>query len=168
VTLPVEPRCKCGRSRSARHPSRCEAGHALPGGDVGQRTRFPAGEPGPALRHGARSALVRSAALPEQAELRAALAERERAVLTDAGGAEDATEVRKDLTRRFVEASTLSAFLFDRIATLGPFGTSGRLRPVVPVYLKAIETERTLALALGLERKARPVKFEDLVNGKAS
>jgi hypothetical protein len=110
---------------------------------------------GAALRHGGRSTRVRQALLPEQAETLARLAERRTAIEADLGGAEALSEISRDLVARYLETSTIAEYLAGVLVANGPLTARGRARSALSAYLQVLDRQHRLALALGVERKAR-------------
>jgi hypothetical protein len=129
-------------------------GTFTPGNLVGASTRFQPGNLS-AVRSGERSWLIRHALAPGQEGLRDALASDRAAIVGDLG--EDVSTVTGRLIDSLLETIALKTWAVERIAEVGPWGPSGRLRPVVGVFLKAVETQRQLSVTIGLARRAKPV-----------
>jgi len=126
--------------------------------DTAQRAacgRFEQGKPGPALKTGARSALVKAGALPEQAEAVAAMQERRAIFVADLGG--DLSQLQADTLERYQQACLVADYLFDNIARLGALTGKGRTRAAVSAYLRVLDRQVRLAQLLGIERRARKV-----------
>jgi hypothetical protein len=104
------------------------------------------------------------AGLPEQADVRAMLAEREAALVLDLGGEANIGVTKRELTTRFIEASTILTFLGGNILKFGVLTTKGRQRAAVGTYLQVLDRVMRLAATLGLERQAKQVpSIEDFL-----
>jgi hypothetical protein len=125
--------------------------------------RFRKGEPGPALRHGGRSRLVAAGLLPEQAEAREALAERVAAIVADLGGAEALTALADGMVERHARLELVDDYLFANVQRLGPLTGKGRTRAALTAWLAVVDRLQKSAMALGLERRAKPVNPLDAV-----
>lgn len=111
--------------------------------------RFVAGCPGPALKTGSFSALVRSgAATGEQNAVAAARLEL-RSELGDVG------IVKGSLADSFVELDAVRNYLGTRLAAEGPLTAKGRTRALLTAYLAVVDRQVRLAQVLGIERHAR-------------
>jgi hypothetical protein len=139
-------------------------GRFAPGNEVG--VQFAPGnsngrqfEPGnrAALRHGAYSERVQSASLPEQAGVRAVLAEKRLAVIADLGGPGELSAVKADMVDRWVETGAIVDYLARRLVEQGPLTAKGRTRAALMAYLSTLDRHHRLAVALGLERRSKPV-----------
>jgi hypothetical protein len=120
-----------------------------------------------ALRHGLYSRQVREALLPEQAEARAAIAEQRRAIEEDLGGAESLSAITRDLIGRYVELRLIADFLAHQLAAVGPLTGKGRTRSALVAWLGVVDRQQKLAIALGLERKAKRVpSLAEVLDGK--
>jgi hypothetical protein len=113
------------------------------------------------LKHGARSALAHAGELPEQAEARAAVAERERAIVSDLGGA--LTEIAMGQVRRHVRLELVAEAVWQNVQAIGPLSAKGRARSALNAWLQIVDRLHRSALALGLERRSRPVDPLDAV-----
>lgn len=143
--------CRCGAPANPKHKDRCRRGHPLKDNTL-------------SLIHGARSRRVMHAGLPEQAELRALLQEKEAGLVADLGGAANVGVAKRELTTRFVETSAILSFLGGNILKFGVLTTKGRQRAAVATYLQVLDRITRLALALGLERQAKQVpSIEDFL-----
>ncbi|MGE0363251.1 MAG: hypothetical protein AB7H93_13325 [Vicinamibacterales bacterium] len=110
-----------------------------------------------ALRHGLYSRQVREALLPEQAEVRAALAEQRKAIEDDLGGADALSQMTRDLIGRYVELRLVGDFLAHQLATVGPLTGKGRTRAATSAWLAVVDRQNKLALTLGLERRTKRI-----------
>ena len=107
------------------------------------------------FKHGGRSAQVRGALLPEQAERFARLAERRQAIEQDLGGADALSQIGRDLVTRYLETSTIAEFLAGVLVANGPLTPRGRARSALNAFLQVLDRQHRLALALGLERRSK-------------
>lgn len=124
---------------------------------------FRRGEPGPALRHGGRSRLVAALGTPEQADARAALAERTSAIVADLGGHEALTALAAGMVERHARLELVADYLFENVQRLGPLTGKGRTRAALTAWLAVVDRLQKSAMALGLERKSKPVNPLDAV-----
>lgn len=95
--------------------------------------------------------------LPEQAEARAALAERVAAVVADLGGMDGLSTVAAGLVERHARLELVSDYLFERLERLGPLTAKGRTRAALSAWLSVVDRLHRSALALGMERRAKPI-----------
>lgn len=137
-------------SESPPAGGRDEKGKFGPDNLFGIEHRFRPDEPGPAVKNGERSWLIRHALAPGQEGLRAALATDRAAIVADLG--DDLSVVTSRLVESLLETIALKTWAIERIANVGPWGPGGRLRPVVGVFLKAVETQRQLSVTIGTKR----------------
>ena len=124
------------------------------------------GFPGPALRDGRRSELVRAGIRADGADMRAVLNERTSAIVADRGG--DVGEVMTQTIRRFVETTAISEHLLDNILAFGPLTGKGRQRAAVTAYLACVDRLTRLATIIGVERKPRVVSFAEQIRAAAA
>jgi hypothetical protein len=110
-----------------------------------------------AMTHGAFSRQVRGALLPEQSEALAALDAERRLIEDDLGGAESLSVLTRDLVTRYQELSLVADHLGRKLVTEGPLTTKGHQRAALTAYLSVVDRLHRLAIALGLERKAKRV-----------
>lgn len=129
----------------------------LPASGRDERGCFAVGHPGPRLKHGVYSTLVQGGSLPEQAETIAALAERQREIETDLGGAEHLSRVHRDAVRDLLRLELITEFLFGRLLEAGPLTGKGRTRAATMTYLQVLDRVHRLRQMVGLQRQARPV-----------
>ena len=115
------------------------------------------GHPGPALKSGAYSRLVREAALPEQAEVRAMLADAEAAIVADVGGIDAISTMKRDLIGEYQTLWVVARHLSDNIVARGPLTPKGKQRAALTAYLSVVDRLTRLAGILGLDRKARDI-----------
>lgn len=133
----------------------------LPADGRDVRGRFTLGNTA-ALVHGGRSQRVAAGLLPEQAEARALMREREQAIVRDLGG--DLSQVKADMVTRYLETALIADFLADNIARHGALTGKGRTRAAVTAYLQVLDRQHRLALLLGLERRQkRAVSLADVL-----
>jgi hypothetical protein len=116
-----------------------------------------------ALRHGQRSRQVAAAALAEQAELRAALAEKRRAIHADLG--DRLNTIGEDLIDRYLELDVMASWLGDNVMKHGMLTGKGRTRAAVFSLLAVTNQQVRLAEKLGIERRERAVSPSEYVNG---
>jgi hypothetical protein len=135
---------------------RSTTGRFVVGNPIGVETRFKPGN-GQALVSGAQSWLVRHGLADGQQGVAEALALDKAGMLADLGGVETVSVIKSRLVDSLLETIALKRWCADRISAVGPWGPSGRLRPVVGTFLKAVECQRQLSVTLGLGRKARRV-----------
>ncbi len=119
-----------------------------------------------ALRHGARSEQVKVAALPEQAEMRAALAARRHEIEADLGGT--VSRLSSDMVGRYIELSVVADYLGGRLIADGPLTTKGRQRASLTAYLAVVDRLHRVATALGLERRQKPVNPLEAIHRAAA
>jgi len=141
ANAPIEP------SRETAAPGAvCRwCGQVHPGG------RNIAGCPGPALKTGEHSALVRSGEANGRADVVAA----ERAKLRDELGV--AGIVKGSLADTFVELAAVQNYLGGRLATEGPLTAKGRTRALLSAYLSVTDRLVRLAQVLGIEPRVKDV-----------
>ena len=118
--------------------------------------RFAAGNVA-AMVHGGRSRQVRTAALPIQADVRATLASKRAAIASDLGGEGNLTQLQQDLINRYVETDAVADYLAGTLVTAGALTPRGRSRAALTAYLQVLDRQHRLAVALGLERRAKAV-----------
>jgi hypothetical protein len=155
--------------RPAESESRGESEPISPSAEVPARGRnrgqFVKGEPGPGLRHGGRSILVRLALVDAR---RAALGEHRAAILTDLGGYENVGTLKADLVERYLETSLIAEWLGGNLLVDGVLTAKGKTRAAATLYLQVLDRLHRLTTLLGLERRARPVQNPaDWIEGKA-
>jgi hypothetical protein len=121
------------------------------------RGRFTRGNRG-ALKSGQYSRAIATAELPEQSEVRAILAEREAAIVTDLGGREALSTMQVDLVRDYQTLHCIASYLESRIVREGPITAKGRTRAAVAVLLSIVDRKMRVAQLLGITRAARPVE----------
>jgi hypothetical protein len=114
--------------------------------------RFVRGRPGPALKTGAYSQLIRSGEYAGSRELLAASREE---LYAELGG--DLPAVKRSMADAFVELGAVRDYLGGRLAVEGPLTTKGYTRALLSAYLSVIDRQVKLAQLLGIERKAKPV-----------
>jgi hypothetical protein len=125
------------------------------------------GFPGPALTHGARSALVRAGELPGEEGAAVARTERQEGIVADLGGEDALSTVARDQAGRYAELSIVADHLWDNIGRNGVLTTKGRQRAALTAYLQVQDRLVRLAQMLGVERKAkRTLSPLDYVNGR--
>jgi hypothetical protein len=125
---------------------------------------FRKGEPGPALRHGGRSRLVAAGAMPEQAEARAALAERVAAIVADLGGPDVLSTLGAGQVDRHARLELVDTYLWANLERLGPLTGKGRTRAALTAWLAVVDRLQKSATTLGLERKSKHVDtFESAI-----
>jgi hypothetical protein len=113
--------------------------------------------PGAPIRHGARSGRVANLELPEQAEARAALADRVQAILVDLGGPAGLSTVATGLAERHAKLELVSEYLFDRLQRFGPLTGKGYTRAALTGWLAVVDRLHRSAVTLGLERRSKSV-----------
>ncbi len=119
------------------------------------------------LKHGARSARVKAALLPEQAEALAALAEKRIGIENDRGGVEGMAVIARDMVTRYIELDNVATWLSDNLQRHGALTGKGRQRAALTAYLGIVDRQVRLAQLLGLERKQKPVVSPlDYIDGK--
>jgi hypothetical protein len=119
-----------------------------------------------ALRHGARSEQVKAAALPEQIEVRAALAARRQEIEADLGG--PISRLSADMVGRYIELSVVADYLGGRLVAEGPLTTKGHQRAALTAYLGVVDRLHRVATTLGLERRQKPVNPLDAIRRAAA
>jgi hypothetical protein len=150
---------------AAASPSSTGAGPLSSGGHVGgevhaealvkrgERGRFVAGVPGPALKSGLHSTLVASGALLSDGALRPA--EREQQIVADLGG--DVPYLKSSLVRRAITLELVAEHLEQQIVTGGVMTQRDRQRSVVSSYLGVVDRLLKVSAAIGLERKPKQI-----------
>jgi hypothetical protein len=133
-----------------RGDGRDSSGRIAKGSSIGAGTRFQSSVPGPSLKHGERSWLVKHALAPGQETLREALALDRAAIVADLGG--DVSTVTSRLIDSLLETIALKTWCAEKIATVGPWADGGRQRPVVGTFLKCVEVQRQLSVSIGTTR----------------
>ena len=131
-------------------------------GHDGKNGRFLAGNR-ESLQHGAFSEQVRNALTPEQAEALAVLAEKRAEIERDLGGVENLSVLARDLASRYLELCTVADYLGGKLVTQGPLTPKGNQRAALSAYLGVVDRLHRLAMALGLERRAKPIHPLDAV-----
>jgi hypothetical protein len=131
------------RETAASGPTCAYCGQVHPGG------RFVAGCPGPRLRMGWHSALVRSGAATGQQDVLTAARLELRGELGDVG------IVKGSLADAFVELGAVRDYLGGRLASEGPLTAKGRTRALLSAYLAVVDRQVRLAQVLGVERRAQ-------------
>ena|SRR5579872_3023507 len=117
------------------------------------------GYPGPALRKGLRSELVRAGVRADGADLRHHLRQRVDAIVADLGG--DVGEVRREMIERFVELTAVADHLIENIIDHGVLTAKGRGRAASSSYLSVIDRLERLARTIGLERRRKHLTFAE-------
>lgn len=108
-----------------------------------------------ALQHGLYSAKVQSGALTD-----AALAqgrETVAAIVEELGGAAQVSTLKHGLIRRYAALSFVADHLEGHLASGGVLSTTGRTRSATTTYLSVLDRLARLSLAIGIERKPKPV-----------
>ena len=111
-----------------------------------------------AWKHGAYSQQTQHA-LVEHPEAAAALRAHRHEIETDLGN--DASRLKRDLVRRYVETAALADHLGRHLTTRGVLTAKGGARAALSAYLRVLDRQHRLALALGLDRQARPAEDVD-------
>ena len=94
------------------------------------------------------------------ADAKADLAERLRSDLATDGGA----VTLEGLVDGYAEARLLRSAMFLRLVEMGgPVTTKGKTRQLFSTYLQVLDRETRLALALGLERKAKKASLAEYI-----
>ena len=101
--------------------------------------------------------------MPEQAEARWRSAERVAAIVADLGGAEALTALAAGMVERHARLEMVDDYLFNNVQRLGPLTGKGRTRAALTAWLAVVDRLQKSAMALGLERKAKPVNPLDAV-----
>jgi hypothetical protein len=120
--------------------------------------QFIAGRPGPALKTGAYSQLIRSG---EYAGSRELLAESREELYRDLG--DDLPAVVRSMADAFIELGAVRNYLGSRLAAEGPLTAKGYTRALLTAYLNVIDRQAKLAQLLGLERRTKSVHPLDAV-----
>ena len=89
-------------------------------------------------------------------EVRAALKERELAIVADLGGRDNMSQLKADMVQRYIAASTVADYLEHNIITQGVLSAKGRTRAAVSTYLQVLDRLHRFAGSIGLERKPKP------------
>jgi len=101
---------------------------------------------------------VRNALTPEQAEVLATLAERRAQIEQDLGGSETLSVLARDLAGRYLELCVVADYLGGKLVTQGPLTPKGHQRAALTAYLAVVDRLQRIAMALGLERRQKPVE----------
>lgn len=112
--------------------------------------RFVAGMPGPALKHGLRSATL--ADVPELAEV---MRETIDAIETDLGGSANLSTLKKRAVREAARLSLIVDSLGDDLLANGVFTGKGRTRAALQAYGMALDRWHRLMSSLGFDRHAK-------------
>jgi len=120
-----------------------QCGRVHPGG------RFLTGCPGPALKTGTHSLLIRTGEATGQHGALAAARTELRGELGDMG------VVKGSLADAFVELDAVRNYLGGRLAAEGPLTGKGRTRALLTAYLAVVDRQVRLAQVLGVERRAK-------------
>lgn len=126
------------------------------------------GFPGPGLVHGGRSRLQLAALAPVADVLEAS-------ILSDAGGEDVVSAVKRRLVARFVEEDAIASSYFAFLQRQGeadgvkngqpsPISAKGRTRRAVDGYHKAVDRCVTLARLIGLERRSKDLASMSLAD----
>jgi hypothetical protein len=118
------------------------------------RGRFVAGNL-EAYRHGGRSARVAHALLPEQRDRFETLANRRAAILSDLGGADVVSVIKADLLDRYLEVSTVAAWLGGHLIADGPLTAKGHARAATTLFLQVVDRLHRLGATLGARHHTR-------------
>lgn len=151
---------------SARHaetPSGQPAPTAPEPDRPANRGHFRKGHPGPALRHGGRSAIVAGLELPEQAEAREALAARVSEIVADLGGPASMSTLAAGMVERHARLEMVADYLFDNLQRLGPLTAKGRTRAALTAWLTVVDRLQRSATTLGLDRRSKHANPLDAV-----
>jgi hypothetical protein len=116
-----------------------------------------------ALRHGAYSRQVQAGALDAQAEARAALREREAAIVSDLGGPDTVSVLQRDAVARYVGLSLVEDYLTRAIVDRGPLTPKGRQRAALTALLQVSDRLQRIAQMLGVDRRAKPAITDPVV-----
>lgn len=101
--------------------------------------------------------------MPEQAEAAAALDARVAAIVADLGGPDSISALALRMAERHARLELVDDFLFDNLQRLGPLTGKGRQRAALTAWLAVVDRLHKSGLALGLERRAKPVNPLDAV-----
>lgn len=142
---------------------KCSAEPATPNGETltpgrDERTgRFGPGNTA-ALKHGGRSRQVQEGLLPEQADVVAALRERQNEIENDLGGSDKLSALARDLVGRYLQLDLHASFLATLLQRAGALTGKGRTRAALSAWLSIIDRQERIAARLGIERRAKPVE----------
>lgn len=150
-----EPACELGADLAPTSPE-------LATNEPSNRGRFALGNRA-SMRTGLRSARVLAGEMPEQAEARAALGERQAAIVADLGGREAVSTLALGQIERHARLELVDAFLWENLQRLGPLTAKGKTRAALSAWLLVVDRLHRSALALGLERKQKPANPLDAV-----
>lgn len=141
-------------------PSDCD--HVVtteaPRPELPTRGRFVKGQPGPRLRTGEYSRLVRQGLLPEQAAIRQHLREQEQAIVADLGGPSTLATVKRHVVARYIELAFVAEHLRDNLLNHGVLTGKGRTRAALTAWLSVLDRLERHAKLIGLERAERDVE----------
>ncbi len=116
------------------------------------------------LKHGRYSKRVARAELPEQAEVRALLAEREAAIIADT---QAESTIQRDFVRTYQTLWIIETHLTERIRAEGAITGKGKTRALVSTLLTVIDRKTRIAALLGIARKPKDANqsLEDWLRG---
>ena len=114
-----------------------------------------------ALKDGRRSRRVLAGLMPEQAEARAALAERVAAIVGDLGGKETLSALAVGQVQRHAKLELVDTFLWENLQRHGPLTGKGHTRAALTAWLSVVDRLQKSAATLGLQRVARKVPSLD-------
>jgi hypothetical protein len=106
---------------------------------------------------------VQAGDMPEQAAARAALAERQAAIVADMGGRDAVSALALGLVERHARLEMVDAFLWENLQRLGPLTGKGKTRAALTAWLSVVDRLHRSAISLGLERRRKPVNPLDAV-----
>jgi len=109
----------------------------------------------------------RMANLAEKPEVRALLAEREAAIKADLG--DNVSALAEDMVSRYVGLQLVEEWLLKNLTDKGVLTSKGAQRAALTAFLQVADRSTRIAVALGLERKARKVQTLDdyMAGGRA-
>ena len=116
-----------------------------------------------ALKHGLRSARVQAGLMPEQAEARAALAERVAAIVADLGGKDGLSALALGQIERHASLELVDEYLWENLQRHGPLTGKGRTRAALTAWLSVVDRLQKSATTLGLERRTKNANPLDAV-----
>lgn len=110
-----------------------------------------------ALKTGSRSRRVLAGLMPEQAEAKAALAERVAAIVADLGGRDELSALAVGQVHRHAKLELVDLFLWENLQRHGPLTGKGATRAALTAWLSVVDRLQRLATTLGLQRQSRKI-----------
>jgi len=104
-----------------------------------------------------RQRFAEAGVMPEQAEARAALAERVAGIVADLGGPEALSALAIGQVGRHAKLELVDGYLWENLQRHGPLTGKGRTRAVLSAWLQVVDRLQRSAAMLGLARRSRDI-----------